>query len=329
MPLIAGSRKTWTNFRFAQPGRWSKQHEDHLQIGDQFPFTYAVTTDPVSGATDGILARCSANNTCPKIMHLDGGGEFWLARASLIVTDGAGNPVALPDNVRAYFMTGTPHGYVLNGTPSAVPACKNLSNIVYVGFTSRALAPALVEWIRDGTPPPPSTYPSLADRTLVDPSSQAAVGFPDLRPIGVAYTGVFNFLHLTDYGVVPPRVDLSRPYRVLVPKADADGNDLPGVRSPDLTVPLGTSLSWNPRAAGYAEGDQCVSQGSFVPFAGTEAERVARGDPRQSLQERYPSRPDYVAKVQDAALALRGQGFMLDEDVERMVQRAEATTLLP
>ena len=96
-----------------------------------------------------------------------------------------------------------------------------------------------------------------------------------------------------------------------------------------LTVPLGTSLSWNPRAAGFAEGDQCVSQGSFVPFATTEAERVARGDPRQSLEERYPSRANYVDKVRQAALDLKEQGFMLDDDVERMVQRAEATTLLP
>src|SRR5919202_5368239 len=320
IPLIAGSRKTWTNFRFAQPGRWSKQHEDHLQIGDQFPFTYAVTTDPVSGATDGILARCSATNTCPKVMHLDGGGEFWLARASLIVADGAGNPVALPDNVRAYFMTGTPHGYALTGQPAPVAACKNLSNIVYVGFTTRALTPALVDWVLNGTPPPPSTYPSLSDGTLVDPGSAAAVGFPDLSPIGVAYTGVFNFLNLTDYSVVPPRVDVSKPYRVLVPNSDADGNDLPGVRSPDLTVPLGTSLSWNPRAAGYAEGDQCVSQGSFVPFALTEADRLQRGDPRQSLQERYPTRADYVAKVRAAALGLQQQGFMLQDDVDRLVQ---------
>jgi hypothetical protein len=145
----------------------------------------------------------------------------------------------------------------------------------------------------------------------------------------VAYTGVFNFLNLTDYSVVPPRVDVSKPYRVLVPNTDADGNDLPGVRSPDLTVPLGTSLSWNPRAAGYAEGDQCVSQGSFVPFAATEAERAQTGDPRQSLQERYPSRADYVEKVRSAALALKDQGFALDEDVERLAQRAETTPLLP
>jgi hypothetical protein len=329
MPLIAGSRKTWTNFRFAQPGRWSKQHEDHLQAGDQFPFTYATTTDPVSGQTDGILARCTANNTCPKVMHLDGGGEFWLARASLIVTDGAGHDVQLPDNVRAYLMTGTPHGYSLTGKPAMAPACKYPTNIVYVGFITRALAPALVDWIVRGVAPPATTYPTLAAGTLADPTSEAAVGFPDLHPIGVGYTGVYNFLYLTNYGVVPPAVDTSKPYQVLVPTTNADGIDLPGVRSTDLTVPLGTSMPWNPRAAGYAEGDQCVSNGSFIPFAKTEAERAQSGDPRASLQERYENRADYVAKIRAAALALRDQGFMLPEDVDNMIHRAEVTSLLP
>jgi Alpha/beta hydrolase domain len=329
MPLIAGSRKTWTNFRFAQPGRWSKQHEDHLQAGDQFPFTYATTTDPVSGQTDGILALCTASHTCPKVMHLDGGGEFWLARASLITTDGAGHEVALPDTVRAYLMTGTPHGYSLTGKPSVLPSCKNPSNIVYVGFITRALAPALVDWIVRGIEPPPSRFPMLSDGTLADPTSRNQVGFPDLDSIGVGYTGMYNFLHLTDYSTVPPAVDTSKPYKVFVPTTSSDGIDLPGVRSPDLTVPLGTSMPWNPRAAGYAEGDQCVSNGSFIPFARTEAERTQRGDPRPSLEERYATRADYVAGVRAAALALRDQGFMLQPDVDFLVQRAETTTLLP
>jgi hypothetical protein len=329
MPLIAGSRKTWTNFRFAQPGRWSKQHEDHFQIGDQFPFTYATTTDPISGQTDGILARCTPTNTCPKVMHLDGGGEFWLARASLVVTDGAGHDVALPDNVRAYLMTGTPHGYSLTGKPTMPAACKNPGNIVYVGFITRALAPALVDWIVRGVQPPPSAYPTIGAGTLADPSSRAAVGFPDLHAIGVDYTGIYNVLYQTNYNVVPPTIDPAKQYQVLVPTANADGIDLPGVRSPDLSVPLGTSMPWNPRAAGYAEGDQCVSNGSFIPFARTEAERTSNGDSRASIQERYASRADYVARVRSAALELRDQGFMLPEDVDTMVHRAEATPLFP
>src|SRR5690606_21404782 len=89
-PDIAGSRKTFTNYPFSQPGRWQRQHEDHLFPGDQFPFTYGILTDPLSGRTDGILARCLETDTCPKIVHTDGEAELWQARASLVVTDPLG-----------------------------------------------------------------------------------------------------------------------------------------------------------------------------------------------------------------------------------------------
>ncbi|HEX8967148.1 MAG TPA: alpha/beta hydrolase domain-containing protein, partial [Chloroflexota bacterium] len=328
MPLIAASRKTWTNYRFAQPGRWSKQHEDHYQIGDQFPFTYATTTDPISGNRDGILARCTADNTCPKVIHLDGSGEFWLGRASLIVTDGAGNEVPLPDNVRAYLMTGPPHGYSATGVSGPLAACKYPSNIVYPAATARALLIDLVDWIVRGTSPPPGRYPSISAGTLVNPDSRAEVGFPDLSSISVNYTGTHNFLYLTDYLAMPPRIDASRRYQVLVPSDDRDGNELPGVRSPDVSVPLGTHMAWNPRKAGFAEGDQCTSQGSFIPFAATQDARAATGDPRLSVAERYTSRADYVARIRSAATALREDRLMLPEDVDNWVQRADAQPAL-
>jgi hypothetical protein len=328
MPLIAASRKTWTNYRFAQPGRWSKQHEDHYQIGDQFPFTYATITDPMSGARDGILARCTADNTCPKVIHLDGSGEFWIGRASLIVSDGAGNEVPLPDNVRAYLMTGPPHGFNGTGVSASLPSCKYSSNIVYPAPTARALVTDLVDWIVRGTEPPPSRYPSLSAGTLADPDSRAAVGFPDLGSINVSYTGVHNFLYLTNYLVVPPTIDLNKRYQVLVPTTDSDGNELPGVRSPDLSVPLGTHLAWNPRKAGFAEGDQCTSQGSFIPFAPTQAARETASDPRPSLAERYSSKGDYVARIRSAATTLRDERLMAPDDVDNWVKRAEGQSAL-
>ena len=109
-PNIAGSRKTFTNYQFGQPGRWQKQHEDHLYPGDQFPFTYATLTDPVGGQTDGLQEKCSSTSTCPKIVHSDGEAELWQARSSLVVTDPLGRHVDLPDNVRVYLIAGTQHG---------------------------------------------------------------------------------------------------------------------------------------------------------------------------------------------------------------------------
>lgn len=327
MPLIAGSRKTWTNFRFAQPGRWSKQHEEHFQAGDQFPFTYAVTTDPVSGVTDGIFAKCSANDSCPKLMHIDGGGEFWQARASLLTTDGAGNPVPVPDNVRLYYMTGTPHGFTgadYTGTgPATATACKNPSNFVNANFVPRRMTLALVDWIARRIEPPASQWPVLANGDYADPLDRAAVGFPDLSAIGVGYTGTHNFLQLTDYAQVPPVVDAGKSYLVRVPVADADGNDLPGIRPPEVSVPLGTLMSWNPRKAGFGEDDACGGTGSFIKFAATAEDRVASGDPRPSIAERYAGQADYVAKVTEAAEALVQQGLMLEEDVAWWTARAE------
>jgi hypothetical protein len=141
--------------------------------------------------------------------------------------------------------------------------------------------------------------------------------------LGVRYTGLINELHLTNYDIVPPKVDKSREYRLLVPVSDRDGNDLGGVRTPDMTVPLGTHLSWNPRDVGFAPGQLCVGQGSYIPFA---AQRPQSGDPRASLQDRYPDKATYVRKVTDAARSLVSSRLMLDEDVDRWTQRASKAT---
>jgi hypothetical protein len=266
-------------------------------------------------------------------MHIDGGGEFWQARASLLTVDGAGNEAPLPDTVRAYYMTGTPHGYTGAGYTGALPAtpaaCKNPTNIVNANFVPRAMALALGDWIARGVEPPPSRWPSLASNTLADPLNQAAVGFPPLQEIGVDYTGTHNFLQLTDYSVVPPVANSAKPYEVLVPVTNSDGLDLPGVRGPDISVPLGTSLSWNPRKAGFGEDDACGGSGSFIPFAGTVQQRTTGGDPRPSLAERYAGKADYVAKVTAAAQGLADQGLMLPEDVSWWTNRAEAVAVFP
>ena len=329
LPLIAGGRKTWTNFRFAQPGRFSRQHEDHFQAGDQFPFTYATTTDPLSGRSDGIFASCGASDTCPKLFHLDGGNEFWQSRSSLVTLDGLGNAVAVPDSVRTYYMTGTPHAYNPSGISSKPGNCSHNSNIVNPASTTRALTIAMVDWLARGKAPPASRWPSRADGTFADPLNAAAIGIPDLTPVGIASPGVYNRLDLTDYSVVPPTVDVSKMYVVRVPTTDADGNDRSGVRTPDVAVPLGTHLPWNLRAAGFASGELCGTQGSYIAFAQTDAARTVSGDSRTSLQARYAGKADYVAKVTTAANGLRDQGLMLQEDVDRWVQRANAVAVLP
>ncbi len=130
-------------------------------------------------------------------------------------------------------------------------------------------------------------------------------------------------LYLTDYSKVIPVVNLAKPYQVLLPKTDSDGNDVSGVRVPDVAVPVATYSGWNLRKAGFAEGEPCGSTGSTIPFALTAAARIASGDPRPSLAERYSSGQDYVSKVRAAAEALVKQRLLLAEDVDVYVKAAQ------
>ena len=319
-PNIAGSRKTFTNYQFGQPGRWQKQHEDHVYPGDQFPFTYVTLTDPVSGRTDGLQERCAASDTCPRIIHSDSEAELWQARASLVATDPAGGPIELPDNVRVYLLAGTQHGGgpgVHVGTPGA-GLCQNLSNPLALGQIRAALSLALHDWVEKGIAPPESRFPTAGGGGLVPAS---AVDFPAVP--GVTWTGSYNPLHLADHRSLPPMQGDA--YTVLVGRTDADGNMVDGVRHPNLVAPIGTFTGWNLRREGFAEGAQCRGTGSFIPFAATRAERRSSGDPRLSLEERYTDHASYVHAVGEAAEELVRERLLLRQDADELVARARGS----
>ncbi|MCH7857283.1 MAG: hypothetical protein IIB37_11075 [Gemmatimonadetes bacterium] len=319
-PNIAGSRKTFTNYQFGQPGRWQKQHEDHFFPGDQFPFTYGTVYDAISDRADGLLVRCSATNTCPRIIHSDGEAEIWQARSSLIVTDALGEHVDLPDNVRAYLIAGTRHGggRGVHVESPRLGMCQNLNSPVPMAQIRRALTVALYEWVVDGTEPPPSRFPSVTLGTLVPPAS---IGFPSIPD--VTFTGSHNPLRRNNHNTFPPLQGGG--YTVLAGRVDPDGNMLAGIRHPDLSVPIGTFTGWNLRREGFAEGAQCGGAGSFIPFASDEAERRASGDPRLSIEERYPTHDAYVSAVAQAAERLVQDRLLLRRDAQAIVELAEGS----
>jgi hypothetical protein len=336
MPDISGSRRNWINFRFAQSGRFSRQHEDHFQRGDQFPFTYGTLHDHISGLTDGILAKCHAarasadrspakgkrlSSTCPLIMHTDTNSEVWQGRASLVVTDTKGRDIKLPSDVRAYLFDSSQHVW-LGGVPSR-GICQQLSNPMDYQPVRRALLLALDEWVTDGRKPPASRFPKRSDGTLVR-SDQASTEFPGIP--GVTYNGLFNWLRLTNYEVHPPfEGDF---YPVFVTKSDGAGNGLSGVRPPHVEAPLATHTGWNTRAAGQAQNELCATTGSYIPFARTRAERLAAGDPRLSVEERYGSQEGYLCALRAAATKGVKQRFLLQEDADRIVAEAAASNIL-
>lgn len=319
LPSMAGARRTFTNHAFGQPGRFSRQHEDRLFPHDQFPFSYATTTDPVSGRTDGLLARCLAADTCPKVVQTESSSDFFHGRASLLVTDGLGTPIPVPENVRLYHFASVQHG---GGGATAnlarhFPFTRHELNPADITEVHRALLLALDRWVADGTLPPDSRFPGVEDGSLV-PAGEG-YGFPDIP--GVSYRALVNELCELDYGTQPPEPIPGRDYTVLVPSIDADGNEVAGIRVPEVAVPRGTHTGWAPRRAGYAE-DELIALGAFFPFARTRAERETSGDPRLSLEERYPTHEDYVRRIAEAARDLCREGLLLEEDVERIMAAA-------
>ena len=315
MPHLAGGKKTFTNFRFSQPGRRAYQHDDTLYPGGEFPFTYPVITDALTGKTDGMLARCLAANACPKIIKTDTELEFYQGRASLVATDTKGNPLTMPENVRLFLLSNLQHAAPVNAKSGLTPTCTYPTNPLYAGPPLRALLVALDAWIADGTLPPTSRYPSRADGTLAEPNA-AAVGFPGIP--GVTYPARINQAAVVDDKMMPPVRGAA--YPTFVPKTDADGRDLAGLRLPTIEAPIATHTGWNLRKAGFGEGELCDNTGSMLPFAKTQEERQKTGDPRLSLAERYPNPSDRTAAIERAATKLVAEKLLLEEDVKSFLQ---------
>ncbi|WP_237479467.1 alpha/beta hydrolase domain-containing protein [Lichenibacterium dinghuense] len=312
--------------RFAEPFRTHRQHIARHYPEFSFPFAYNTTTDAVTGRTDGLLARCTATNTCPKIIDVNSDNEYWAKSGSNLHTDAAGHDLADVPGVRLFLAASLPHG---DGVPPhGKGICRVERNPLVANELVRALMVDLDAWVTDGVEPPASRVPRAAEGTLVR-SAQADTGFPSIP--GVAYNGREHTGDLLDFGpeagqgvltLLPP-VKRGSPYPSLVPKTDADGNTLSGVRLPAVAVPTATYTGWNLRADD--DGDGCDAAGMVVPFARTEAERRASGDPRPSLEARYPSHADYVAKVAAAAEALVEDRLLLLDDAIADVAAARAS----
>jgi len=311
MPHISGGKKTFTNYRFSQPGRSPYQHADMLYPGADFPFTYPVITDTLTGKSDGFLARCLAAGNCPKIIKTDSEIEFYQQRASLVVTDTEGNALAMPDNVRLFLLSNLQH-FALAGTRSEMTkTCAFPTNPLNAGPPARALLVALDDWISNGTLPPASRYPSRGDGTLVPPTIED-VGFPHIP--GFAYTSRMARPTLIKSDEMPPSKGAA--YPVFVPKTDADGRDIAGLHLPTLGAPSATHTGWNLRKAGFGEGELCDNNGAMIPFAATREERLKNNDPRLSMAERYPNEGDRAAAIAKAAQQLVRDRLLLEDDAK-------------
>ncbi len=322
------------NSRFSQPGRTERNRQDQLYAEGVFPFANQQLKDPISGRTAGRYDACTKTNTCPLAMEIYSANEYWVKGASLFHTDPMGK-MDLPDHpmARLYFVSSMQHG---TGNGTAKGACQQFGNPLDSGPVQRALWEALDQWSTKGIAPPPSMIPHLADGTLVPPLPQQAQGFPKIP--GVTYTGLKSTRYLLNYGpnfyktgiptisppvITPPMFDnpANGPiYPTYVPKTDADGNDIAGIRLPDVTAPLSTYTGWALRSGAQAN-DGCEGTGQMIAFPKTKAERIATGDPRLSIEERYASADAYATAAKRAIDDLVAKRYMLQEDAQPNFQR--------
>lgn len=288
----------------------NSQNDPFARPGDKygaFPFTYETLFDPISRQTDGVLARCSALGTCPKIIHTDSDSEMSFG-TSLLYTDTLGQDVKIPENVRVYLLSGTQHGPARKAERTM---CLNLSNPMPYRQPMRSLLSALDAWVSSNIAPPASRHPMRSDGTLIT-LEEAESSFPKIP--GMAMDSSFQRFNFVDPASGDAVAGLEYPdFRL---KTDADGNTVAGVRNAELMVPLGTYTGWNPSNTGIG---LCPATGSFVPFHPTKAAREAAGDPRPSIRERYPTAQDYVSKIRAATDSLVEQRLMLPADAKAVV----------
>lgn len=354
-PIIAG-RRVALNFRWAQPDGVLKLYEP----GSEGPQWWQRHPDQVRGLPPrGILDRCLRTETCPKVIEHFGAAEVWALKLSpeWVGTDGKSD-IPLPDNVRRYYIPSTRHGGNNNApnqgfTTASLPPpeCPSegygdgtlADNMIPHTHTVNALRVHFRNWVMNGTLPPPSMYPTLngpkGERNLVD-ATKEAMGFPTLP--GLPPTLPSNFINPVldyDFGplfnysdgsgiptLAPPLV--KQVIRMMVPRVDSDGNELGGVPVVLRDAPLGTYLGWNITIAGFHQGKICNYAGGMIPFARTLDDRMAAGDPRPSLQERYGTHQGYVDAVSAAAANAVAKGFLLQSDANALIAAAQASNVL-
>jgi hypothetical protein len=325
---VAGAGRGSFNYRFAQPSRDAQPTSSVFFPTDVFPFTDQPETDSVTQEQGGLLDG-GASGTMPKIFFSNTSYEYWGRAAALIhVTADGKRDAAISPNVRVYHFTGLQH------FSGPFPPAKGKGDLfgqqpqspLPIRYFWRAMIANMDTWVRGGTPPPESSYPKIADGTLVPIEEYAFPAIPGVnRPREANEAWRLYFGPNWREGILsfqPPKV--GQPFPVLVPQVDIDGNERDGVRLPEITVPLATYAGWNLRDPSIGASDQRVAfEASYIPFPRSMTERQKTGDPRKSIAERYINREDYLDRYRRALDDLIKQRWILKQDGELLLHRAE------
>jgi hypothetical protein len=311
---IAGGRRGEFNNRSAQPSTMNALGFAHL---------------PPFSAEDGLFRPARERGNAPLTLFVNSATEYWRGDASLVHTDTGGADLPDGPDWRAYLYAGAHHAAGLPADFAAQFPLQFGPNRVETLWSNRAHLAALDEWVADGTPPPPSEVPRAGDGSgqpreevlrrlagmprfagVVWPDPEALLGMPpiDLGPE-----------HSRGIGRYP--AETTGPARpCLVASVDGDGNETCGVRMPEVAVPLGTSLGWNPeiprpdhaRPGTHHPVEVWNLLGGGFVFAAAE------------IEARYGDRDGYLRQVEECVAGLVARRHLLAEDAPRVVEHAAA-----
>ena len=305
---VGGAGRGGFNHRFAQPSRDGQPLLHYSQPVDMFPFADKAMQDPLTNRNEGLLTRITSGKTAPKVFYTNGSYEYWGRAASLIHTTPDGVRDIAPDkNTRIYLLAGAQHG--AGSLPLKRTNTQNLANPLDQRWLMRALLVAMNSWVKEGVEPPlRSTRRSPKESW----SRQARLSIREtFMPLSFRVPTVLDFgPEFRSKGIIsiePPKEGAR--YAVLLPQVDRDGNELGGVRLPELDVPLGLYTGWNLRGASIGSPDRMIAFiGSFFPYS--------------DVKQRYSGKDAYLGRVKSAAGALVSQRFALQDDVDKMIGRA-------
>jgi hypothetical protein len=327
---VGGGRRGEFNHRFAQP---SVNYTPNF--GYLFPFADDDLAEPGTGKVDGLLKRQRTIGGLPKIFYTNTAAEYWRGDGALQHIDATNNrDITPPEEVRIYHFSSAQHGPgslpLIDTNPNDASSGRHYFNILDYSPLTRAALLNLDAWVTEGKEPPPSAYPRLADGAALLPENLEPVFrdipgavWPDLGRI--FRLGQLDLGPKADQGIGVFPAKIGRLYPNPVSAVDACGNEIAGVRMPDLEAPVATYTGWNPRHPATGEPGQIIRMlGSTFPLPATEEERSAAQDPRTSIAERYANRDDYLSRIRTAARSLVAQGYLLGEDIQVVVDNAAA-----
>lgn len=325
MPHVAGGMRGEFNQRFGQASK------DLPSVISQLYPSASIITDDIEGSShDGLMEKFKERKSKSKVFFVNTGAEYWRGDASLIHTSADGKKdLESNENSRVYHLSSCMHGpgvWPPTDTQEAdgMKGQNYLNSIDYTPLM-RALLTNLDKWASEGIEPPESSHPKVSDGTAVDPNSLRE----KYSKIPINFPEHFSFPRKMNFGSNEDIIETIPPthgekYSSIVSDVDEDGNEIAGIRHPDVQVPLATSTPWNLRHPDVGAPYQIIGltggpRGATVPLPKEKKD----DDSRLSISERYSSKEDYLEKISNYSKKLIKQRFLLDFDLENILSRSE------